>query len=198
MFSERILWSFPVKSLLGPTENLPQQTVRTFKCFCRNSPWQPQNKSNKVWAPHWAFSSLCDDCNILSPLDRNSKSVRHCGSCINRPFASSLFAQHYDVLKGANWCLSIVLLCSCYATNPLRFSLCFCWTIKYHSKWSVCGAVAEKWETQALHSNAINIISLFVRLSEKVGNAKLAFRIILPKSIWTSFLHQLLCVNLVQ
>ena len=32
------LWSFPVKSLLGPTENLPQQTVGTFQYFCRNSP----------------------------------------------------------------------------------------------------------------------------------------------------------------
>lgn len=160
MFSERILWSFPVKSLLGPTENPPQQTV---EYFCRNSPWQPQNKSNKVWAPRWAFSSLCDDCNILSLCDRNSQSVRHCCSCINRPFASSLFAQHYDVLTCASWCLSIVLLDSCLTLNVSTFgthdlhlmwvsSLFFRWTIKYHSKSCVFETVAEKWETQALHT----------------------------------------------
>lgn len=91
------LWSFPVKSLLGPTENLPQQTVRTFQYFCRNSPWQPQNKSNKVWAPRWGF---------LKPLWWLQQSPLRVMETLN------LFDTAVSCINGPLCIIIIVIICS--------------------------------------------------------------------------------------
>lgn len=55
MFSERILWSFPVKSLLGPTENPLQQRVRTFSIFVEIPP--DNHRTNLIKSEHLAGPS---------------------------------------------------------------------------------------------------------------------------------------------
>lgn len=116
-----------------------------FQYICRNSPWQPQNKSNKAWAPRWAFPGLRDGCNILSPHDGNSEPVRHW-------LFTSIDLLHHHYLLNIVTCskvradasaLSYWLLCyECINLGnswfildvSFHFAVCFCWTIKYYNK----------------------------------------------------------------
>lgn len=174
MFSERILWSFPLKCLLGLTQNPPRQAVKTFGAFVEILPWQSENKSNKVWASLWAFSALCDDYNTLFPRDTKSKSVWHHGLCLNRPFTFFLFCTVISIcptlwcaenckLMTQLWiiiqllCYKYIHLCEACVTCDLsfQFGFCFCCTIKHNSKFCGFETVSKKWETQDLHRNAI-------------------------------------------
>lgn len=78
MLSKKILQSFPVKSLLGKSSWTASQDISV---RLQPFPHEPQNKSNKTWAAHWAFSGLWVETLTLTGFD------------IGRAFVPTLFSM---------------------------------------------------------------------------------------------------------